>query len=209
MAEGELSTDKPLLEKEASKDPLVQFRRWYREARMVSPVEPNAMGLATVSGSGFPSLRIVLLKGFDQRGLVFFTNYESRKALEIAQNPHAAAVLYFPELHRQIRVEGRVKQVTPQESDNYFATRERASQIAAAASDQGSVLSSRLELEKRVRRLEGEFEGRDVPRPDYWGGYRLLPTSFEFWQGRSNRLHDRLRYAELADGVWLIERLAP
>lgn len=198
-----------LSRRDLAPDPFEQFRRWFAEAEEVEPPEPNAMTLATATRDGRPSARMVLLKGVDERGFVFYTNYESRKGRELAENPWAALVFWWPHMARQVRVEGRVEKVSEAESDAYFRTRPRGSQIGAWASRQSTVIASRAELEARYRQYEAEFEGREVPRPPYWGGYRLVPEVFEFWQGRLNRLHDRFRYRKQPDGSWVIERLAP
>src|SRR5579864_3009889 len=171
-----------LTEDIASPDPLIQFTAWFDEATHLP--EPNAMTLATATADGRPSARMVLLKGIDSRGFLFYSNYESRKGEELDHNPQAALVFFWPQLHRQIRVEGSVERVSGAESDAYFATRARGSQIAARASDQSKVLSGREELERRVRGLETDLEGREVPRPAFWGGYRVVPEVIEFWQGR-------------------------
>ena len=167
------------------------------------------MTLATAGADCRPSARLVLLKGFDASGFVFYTNYESRKARELAANPWAALVFFWPQLARQVRIEGRVEPVAPHESDAYFHSRPRGSQLGAWASHQSQVISSRAVLDQRMQELTAAYQARPVPRPPYWGGYRLAPTLVEFWQGRPNRLHDRLRYRRLEDGGWLIERLAP
>jgi len=198
-----------LSERDVDPDPFRQFQRWFDAALAANLLEPNAMTLATATLDGHPSARMVLLKGFDQRGFVWYTNYESRKGGELAVNPYAALVFFWVELSRQIRIEGSVTQVTPQESDAYFQSRPRGSQIGAAASHQSQVLPSREPLERRAAELEAEFAGREVPRPPDWGGYRLAPTVIEFWQGRPDRLHDRLRYRRREGGDWLIERLSP
>ncbi len=190
-------------------DPFEQFRLWFAEAEATEPPEPNAMTLATASRDGRPSARMVLLKGVDERGFVFYTNYESRKGHELAENPWGALTFWWPHMARQVRVEGYVEKVSPAESDAYFRTRPRGSQIGAWASPQSAVLPSRAELETRYREYEARFAGRDVPRPPHWGGYRLVPHTFEFWQGRLNRLHDRFRYRRDESGAWIIERLAP
>ena len=167
------------------------------------------MTLATATPDGIPSARVVLLKDVDERGFVFYSNYESQKGRELAANPRAALVFYWPGLERQVRVGGSVEQVGREETERYFRSRPFASRIGALASYQSEVLPDRTELEERVRRLTLEHQGAEVPLPPTWGGYRLVPSSLEFWQGRPSRLHDRLRYARAADGTWTIERLSP
>jgi len=189
-------------------DPLNQFRRWFDEAGSAGVRAPEAMALATASATGAPSVRMVLLKNADEHGFSFYTGYASRKASELEANPGAALLFYWDPLGRQVRIEGTVERVPPQESDAYFATRPRGSQLAAAASFQSAVISSREQLDERVAELEREHEGGDVQRPEHWGGYRLVPDTYEFWQHRDNRLHDRLRYRR-ADGGWTIDRLSP
>jgi pyridoxamine 5'-phosphate oxidase len=196
-------------ESDLDPDPFVQFRSWFDQAVAAQVPEPNAMTLATAGADCRPSARLVLLKGFDASGFVFYTNYESRKARELAANPWAALVFFWPQLARQVRIEGRVEPVAPHESDAYFHSRPRGSQLGAWASHQSQVISSRAVLDQRMQELTAAYQARPVPRPPYWGGYRLAPTLVEFWQGRPNRLHDRLRYRRLEDGGWLIERLAP
>ncbi|MDW8146230.1 MAG: pyridoxamine 5'-phosphate oxidase [Roseiflexaceae bacterium] len=197
-----------LSESDIDPDPLVQFQRWFDQAVELGLIEPNAMTLATATPDGRPSARMVLLKGVDNGGFVFFTNYESRKGVELTMNPWAALVFYWPELERQVRVEGRVERISPEESDAYFASRPNGSRIGAWASRQSSVIGSRAELEQRVAELERLYANREIPRPPFWGGFRVIPDAIEFWQGRPNRLHDRLRYRRDA-GRWIIERLSP
>jgi pyridoxamine 5'-phosphate oxidase len=189
-------------------DPLEQFRRWYAEAEEAGVKAPQAMALATATADGEPSVRMVLLKGADERGFVFFTGYVSRKAAELDANPPAALLFHWEPLGRQVRIEGRVARVAGQESDAYFATRPHGAQLAAAASQQSSVLRDRAEIDDRVADLAREHEGSNVRRPDHWGGYRLVPETYEFWQHRDDRLHDRLRYRR-ANGAWVVERLSP
>jgi pyridoxamine 5'-phosphate oxidase len=185
-------------------DPLEQFRRWFAEAEGAGIRAPNAMALAT----GGPSVRMVLLKEADERGFVFFTGYVSRKAAELDANPRAALLFFWDPLGRQVRVEGDVERVSDAESAAYFATRPRGAQLAALASQQSSVLSGREELDARVAELEREHDGREIPLPDHWGGFRVVPDSYEFWQHRDDRLHDRLRYRRDGD-AWVVERLSP
>jgi len=189
-------------------DPLEQFRRWFADARESELAAPEAMALATATPSGAPSVRMVLLKGADESGFTFFTGYVSRKAGELDANPHAALLFHWAPLGRQVRVEGTVERVPAEESDAYFATRPRGAQLAASASRQSSVLESRDELDRRVSELARDHEGRDVPRPEHWGGYRLVPEAYEFWQHRDDRMHDRFRYERVA-GAWRLERLSP
>lgn len=195
-------------ESDADRDPIEQFRKWFDEALAADLHEPNAMTLATATPDGKPSARVVLLKGFDARGFVFYTNYEGRKGRELAENPRAALVFYWGELERQVRVEGRVWRVLEEESDAYYASRPRGSRLGAWASAQSRSVERRELVEERLRELEREYTGREVPRPPFWGGYRVEPEEIEFWQGRENRLHDRLVYRWSSDG-WRIERLQP
>ena len=196
-----------LLEADAAADPMVQFAAWFEAALAGEVYEPNAMALSTVGPDGQPTARMVLLKGFDAEGFVFYTNLESRKAGELAANPRASLLFWWDRLHRQIRIEGAVEQVDSAEADAYFASRPHGSRIGAIASPQSRVIDGRAGLEARVEELT-ERHPEDVPRPRHWGGYRLRPTLLEFWQGRPSRLHDRLRYTP-AGGAWRIERLAP
>jgi pyridoxamine 5'-phosphate oxidase len=189
-------------------DPLDQFTRWFDEARSAPILEPNAMTLATVDPAGQPAARTVLLKAVDGRGLTFYTNLEGRKARELAANPKAALLFWWPPQGRQVRFEGEIERVEDAEADAYFATRPRGSQIGAWASAQSTVVPDRAALEAAEREIATRFAGGAVPRPPFWGGYRLVPARVEFWQGRINRLHDRLRYTRRGDG-WDLERLAP
>lgn len=201
-------TARRLGERGARADPFEQFRLWFAEAERARLPWADAMTLATAAPDASPSARAVLLRGLDARGFVFFTDYRSRKARELAANSRAALVFLWPPFHRQARVEGDVARVTAAESDAYFRSRPRGSRLAALASRQSEVLASRAALERRYRELRARYRGRDVPRPDGWGGYRLTPRVFEFWQGRANRLHDRLRYTRVRGG-WRIARLSP
>jgi pyridoxamine 5'-phosphate oxidase len=190
-------------------DPILQFQNWLKQAKAAGISEPTAMTLATTAADGQPSARIVLLKEVSQDGFVFYTNYGSRKGRELAVNPRAALVFYWPQLERQVRITGAVVKTSRSESNAYFQTRPRGSQLAAWASWQSLPIPDRDVLEARVKKLEAKYAGVSVPLPPNWGGYRLRPDSIEFWQGRPNRLHDRLRYSQEADGGWKIERLAP
>jgi pyridoxamine 5'-phosphate oxidase len=197
-----------LLERDLDPDPIRQFSRWFDEVRDAVLVEPTAMTLSTSTRDGRPSARMVLLKGVDHLGFVFFTNYESRKGRELADNPRAALTFWWGSLERQVNVTGTVARVSPEESDAYFKSRAAESRIGALASRQSSVLSSREELDRKVAELTSQYKHGGIPRPAYWGGFRLTPEMIEFWQGRANRLHDRLRYTR-RDGVWVFERLSP
>ena len=198
----------PLLEQDVAADPLRQFGAWFAEAAAAGIRMPEAMALATASEDAVPSVRMLLLKGFDERGFVFYTGRRSRKGRELAENPVAALLFYWAPLGRQVRVEGFVERLPADESDAYFAARPRASQLSAAASVQGEVVGSRAELEERVARLRAELGEEPLARPAHWGGYRVQPDHYEFWQHRADRLHDRLRYVRAGD-AWRIERLAP
>lgn len=192
-------------------DPIAQFSRWFDDALRAEITEPNAMTVATATRAGVPSARIVLLKGFDARGFVFYTNYESAKGRELAENPVAALVFHWAALQRQVRVTGAVERVSREESDAYFQSRPRGSRLGAWASAQSTVLAGRAPLEARMAALEVEYAqaGAAIPLPPFWGGYCVIPAAVEFWQGRPSRLHDRIRYVRESGEAWRIERLAP
>jgi pyridoxamine 5'-phosphate oxidase len=196
-------------ESAVDRDPFRQFQVWFDEATAAGIDEPNAMTIATASVEGRPSARIVLMRKFDDRGFVFFTNYESRKGREIEANPFASLVFFWQALERQVRVEGSIVRASAEESDDYFEGRPTGSKLGAWVSNQSSVVASREVLEAEQAAIEGRFKDGKIPRPPYWGGYRVVPTSIEFWQGRRSRLHDRLTYRKRAEGGWRIERLAP
>jgi pyridoxamine 5'-phosphate oxidase len=197
-----------LTEKDLAKDPFRQFEKWFQEALAAKVPEPNAMVLATAARDGVPSARIVLLKGIDGRGFVFFSSYESRKGRELEANPRASLVFPWITQERQVVVEGAVSRVTREESEAYFHSRPVASQLGAWASQQSTIIPGRAVLEDNLKALEKKYAGAEVPMPPHWGGYRLVPQAVEFWQGRRSRLHDRLRYRRGDDG-WVIERLSP
>lgn len=198
-----------LAEKDLARDPFRQFEKWFQEAEGAKIHEPNAMILATAGRDGRPSARTILLKGLDGRGFVFFTHYESRKGRELDANPRGSLVFPWIALERQVIVEGPVARIAQEESESYFHSRPRASQLAAWASQQSSVISGRAVLEESVKVLDKKYAGQPVPLPPFWGGFRLMPETVEFWQGRRSRLHDRLRYRRSKDGSWTVERLAP
>jgi pyridoxamine 5'-phosphate oxidase len=198
-----------LREEDVDQDPIRQFALWFEEASLSEVPEVNAMALATATSDGRPSVRLVLLRGFDERGFMFFTNYDSRKAHELDENPRAALVMFWHELERQVRIEGRVERASDEESDRYFDSRPEGSRIGAWASPQSRVIPGREALEALYQEVEALYPEGAIPRPANWGGYRVIPESIEFWQGRPNRLHDRLRYSRRPEGGWLIERLAP
>ena len=189
-------------------DPVAEFGRWFDEALKAKVLEANAMTLATASEAGAPSARIVLLKGFDERGFIFFTDYRSQKGVELESNPRAALVLYWPELERQVRISGHTEVVSREDAEAYFSTRPRSSRIGAWVSHQSQVIRSRKVLEDQVPEVERKYPGEKVPLPPYWGGFRVVPDTIEFWQGRESRLHDRIRYVRDGDR-WRIERLSP
>jgi len=195
-------------EKDVSPDPIAEFARWFAEAQAAEVEEPNAMVLATAASDGTPSARVVLLKGFDERGFVFFTDYRSRKGVELEANPRAALVLRWSELERQVRITGGTARTSKEESETYYRSRPLGSRLGAWVSHQSQTIPSRDVLEDGLREVEGRFTAGDVPLPPYWGGYRVKPGAIEFWQGRENRLHDRIRYVRESEG-WRIERLAP
>jgi pyridoxamine 5'-phosphate oxidase len=221
-----------LRRKDLDPDPIVQFKRWFQQAQGkrasgrlrkffvrlykrlllmggAELLDLTAMTLATTDQQGRPSARVVLLKGADERGFIFYTNYESRKAQELAGNPHAALVFYWSDQERQVSIAGEVSKLPPAESDAYFQTRPRGSRLAAWASQQSGVIRDRAVLEEKWEQLESQYAAKEVPRPAFWGGYLLRPTRVEFWQGRANRLHDRFCYTRQPDQTWLIERLSP
>jgi pyridoxamine 5'-phosphate oxidase len=198
-----------LLETDVADEPFEQFNRWWDDAIKSELDEVNAMTLATASASGMPSARIVLLKSASADGFVFFTNYNSHKGKELEENPFACLVFFWKELERQIRITGTIEKVSEAESDEYFHSRPVGSRIGAWASPQSSIISSRETIEKNIVKYEGAFAGSDIPRPPHWGGYIVKPTVVEFWQGRPNRLHDRIQYSKTEDGNWETNRLAP
>ncbi|WP_337884254.1 pyridoxamine 5'-phosphate oxidase [Fischerella thermalis] len=198
-----------LNETDVAPNPFIQFQKWFDEALLAQLLEPNAMTVATATTDGKPSARMVLLKDFDERGFVFFTNYNSHKGQELAENPQAALVFWWAELERQVRICGRVEKVSENDSDRYFQSRPFNSRLGAWASNQSEVIESRIILEQRLQELKAKYKNQDIPRPPHWGGLRVIPTEIEFWQGRSSRLHDRILYTRLDDGDWKIQRLSP
>ena len=200
---------RPLHESDLDPDPFVQFTRWYDDALGHGQLQPDAMIVASSTPDACPSVRMVLLRGVDDRGFCFYTNFESRKGRELDANPHAAIAFHWPEVLRQVRATGAVERVSDAEADAYWFARPRASRVSAWASAQSDVVETRAELETRVRDVEARFADGDVPRPPGWGGYRLVPDDLEFWQHRDDRLHDRLRYRRDPQGDWLLERLSP
>lgn len=200
---------KGLSEQEAGSDPLELFRRWFDLALQVEGEDANMMALATADAAGRPSVRMVLLKGFGDEGFVFYTNYDSRKGHQLQVNPYAALILHWRSQARQVRIEGRVEKAPDDLSDRYFQSRPRLSRMAAVLSAQSQAIEDREVLEKELKELEERYKGKPVPRPNYWGGYLVIPDRIEFWQGRPGRLHDRLEYRLLEDGSWERRRLAP
>ncbi len=198
-----------LTESDLERNPLDQFNKWFSQALEADIPEPTAMTLATSTRSGKPSARIVLLKSFGENGFVFFSNYGSRKGKELAANPYAALVFHWTGLERQVRIVGTVKKVSRKESEKYFFSRPTGSRIAAWASRQSEVIAGRTPLEESVVQIAAKFDGREIPLPPNWGGYRVAPTEIEFWQGRPSRLHDRIRYTRQKNKAWKIERLSP
>lgn len=199
----------PLLESDLEKNPFAQFGRWFEDAKKQQPQLPEAMTLSTSGSGGVVSSRVVLLKGFDERGFVFFTNYNSRKGSQISDNPRVALNFFWPVLDRQVRIEGAAVKTTAEEADAYFATRPRGSQLGAWASNQSTVIPDRGDLELRFHDMETNYRDRPVPRPPHWGGFRVIPVEVEFWQGRDDRMHDRFAYRLREPKDWIIERLSP
>jgi pyridoxamine 5'-phosphate oxidase len=195
-------------EKDVSHDPIVEFARWFAQAQEARVAEPNAMTLATATSGAAPSARLVLLKAFDERGFIFFTDYRSRKGQELEENPRAALVFYWGELERQVRITGTVERTTVEESEAYFRTRPLGSRLGAWVSHQSLVIPSRAQLERGLKEVEARFPDGNIPLPPHWGGYRVRPEVIEFWQGRESRLHDRIRYVRIGES-WRIERLSP
>ena len=200
--------DKGLEKEDLNADPIIQFKSWFEDAKKSEPI-PTAMSLSTVNNNGEPTLRTVLLKLFDQRGFVFFTNYKSRKAGHITDNPNVAVLFNWVALERQVTITGVAEKIKTKESKKYFMSRPRGSQLGAWVSDQSSVLSSRKILELELKEMKRKFSDGEIPLPDFWGGYRIIPKSFEFWQGRPNRLHDRFIYSMQSNELWKIDRIAP
>lgn len=202
-------TFRGLNEWEAHPNPVEQFKVWFEQAIAAQLPEPNAMTIATARPDGRPSARLVLLKDYDERGFVFYTNYESNKGQQLLKNPWAAIVFWWAELERQVRIEGPVEKVSAEEADAYFESRPKGSQLGAWTSNQSQVIPSREVLEQRLQQLQEKYENQQVPRPPHWGGFRVIPAEIEFWQGRPSRLHDRLLYRRGDDGSWTIQRLSP
>ena len=199
----------PINESEVDANPISFFGKWFDEAMAAEVREPNAMTLATATRDGIPSARIVLLKGADKNGFSFYSNYLSRKGKELAKNPSACLVFFWPELERQVRIEGKILKLSKEESEAYFASRPFGSQLGAVVSPQSQVIANREVLDVAFTAFEQKFDGKKIPKPAHWGGYILQPIAIEFWQGRKSRLHDRVKYALMEKGKWKIERLAP
>lgn len=202
-------TQQGLQRKDLKSNPTTQFIHWFQQAQQVQVLEPNAMTLSTVDYQGRPDNRIVLLKEINETGLLFFTNYTSKKAQQMQNNPHVALLLFWPELARQIKVQGNIEKTSTQESEAYFHSRPKGSQLGAWASEQSKVISSRAILEQRLQALTIQYQDKIIPLPPHWGGYKVKPYLFEFWQGRENRLHDRFQYTLMEDYTWEINRLSP
>lgn len=198
-----------LSEKDVDKNPFRQFGKWFNQALSAEIIEPNAMTLATADTHGYPNARIVLLKDFDDEGFTFFTNYNSHKGQEINENPNATLLFFWIELERQIKIRGTVEKISKEDSEDYFYSRPSGSQLGAHASPQSSVIPGREFLENNLKNLEQEYQDKKIPKPEHWGGYKVIPKTIEFWQGRANRLHDRIIYTVQNDRSWKIERLAP
>ena len=198
----------PLSKKDVNEDPFFQFNKWFDEAFNADVDDPTAMTLATASSKGRVTARIVLLKGVEDRGFVFYTNYNSLKSNQIEENPYGSLVFFWPELFRQVRIEGKIELLSPRISEDYFNTRPEESKISARVSSQSSEIPNRKYLEDKIEQERKKFKGKQIPRPEYWGGYSLKPDRLEFWQGRENRLHDRIEFS-LEEGKWIIRRLAP
>ncbi len=198
-----------LSQKDAYNTPILLFSEWFRQSLKETPDQVNIMTVSTVSEDGSPSSRLVLLKHFDENGFVFYTNYNSRKARELSSNPKVSLNFWWEQFFRQVRIEGSAVKVSEKESDDYFQTRDRGSQLGAWASAQSQVIESRDILEKKVAAIEKKYEGTEIRRPPHWGGYRIVPEKIEFWQGRLNRLHDRFLYTKKEDGSWQKDRLSP
>ena len=190
-------------------NPVIQFQKWFDQACSANLPEPNAMTIATVDSEGKPSARVVLLKNYDEKGFVFYTNYNSRKGQELAANPYASIVFWWAQLERQVRITGSVEKISAHESDEYFHSRPLESRLGAWTSNQSEIISSREVLEQRLQELQVKYQDSNIPRPPHWGGFRVIPAEIEFWQGRSSRLHDRLLYTQCEDDSWKIQRLSP
>ena len=196
-------------ESEVNTNPIIQFESWFKEAVEAQVLSPNAMVVSTASKDAVPTARVLLLRNFDEKGFVFYTNHNSKKGNQIDHNPHVALTFFWPELERQIRIEGTVDKQTDEESDEYFVVRPEGSKLGAWASQQSSVVESRAVMDAKFKEMQNHFRGREIPRPAFWGGYLVKPTMFEFWQGRPNRFHDRIAYVQDENRNWEIERLSP